>query len=213
MKTADLMALLAVDSLPVARHATRHRLSLALLVGVALALAMVLIGYGPRSDLLQAVAWPMFWVKLAVPITVAMGGFASLQRLARPGVPLGARWVGLALPVVIVWTLALISYQGAPEDARAALVWGTTWRSCSASITLTSLPVFIAAFIALKSLAPTRPALTGACAGAMASGAGAAAYALHCPELSAPFLAIWYVAGMALPMAIGALLGPRLLRW
>lgn len=73
--------------------------------------------------------------------------------------------------------------------------------------------MFIATFIALKSLAPTGPALTGACSGAMASDAGAAMYSLHYPKLSAPFLAIWYVDGMALPMAIGALLRPRLLRW
>jgi hypothetical protein len=38
-------------------------------------------------------------------------------------------------------------------------------------------------------------------------------YALHCPELAAPFIAIWYVIGMAAPVVLGAALGPRLLRW
>jgi hypothetical protein len=38
-------------------------------------------------------------------------------------------------------------------------------------------------------------------------------YALHCPELAAPFLAIWYLLGMLIPTAIGAWLGPRPLRW
>ena len=47
----------------------------------------------------------------------------------------------------------------------------------------------------------------------MAGGAGAAVYALHCPELDAPFLAVWYVLGILMPVAAGALLGPRLLRW
>ena len=42
---------------------------------------------------------------------------------------------------------------------------------------------------------------------------GALAYTLHCPELAAPFLAIWYVLGMLIPTAFGAWLGPRLLRW
>ena len=36
---------------------------------------------------------------------------------------------------------------------------------------------------------------------------------LHCPEPAAPFLAIWYLLGMLVPTAIGAWLGPRLLRW
>jgi hypothetical protein len=78
---------------------------------------------------------------------------------------------------------------------------------------LIALPVFVAALLVLRSLAPTQPALAGAAAGALASGAGAAVYALHCPELGAPFLAVWYVLGMAIPVVLGAALGPRLLRW
>jgi len=47
----------------------------------------------------------------------------------------------------------------------------------------------------------------------LAGSIGALIYALHCTEMAAPFLATWYVAGMLLPAAAGALLGPRLLRW
>ena len=53
---------------------------------------------------------------------------------------------------------------------------------------------------------------TGA-AGRLAGGVGALVYTLHCPELEAPFLGVWYVIGMAIPAVIGAALGPRLLRW
>ena len=42
---------------------------------------------------------------------------------------------------------------------------------------------------------------------------GALAYALHCPEMAAPFLAVWYLAGMSVPTLAGAWLGPRVLRW
>jgi hypothetical protein len=38
-------------------------------------------------------------------------------------------------------------------------------------------------------------------------------YTLHCPELAAPFLGLWYVLGMLLPALAGAALGPWLLRW
>ena len=74
-------------------------------------------------------------------------------------------------------------------------------------------PPRMAALRALRELAPTRLRLAGAAAGALAGGAGAAVYALHCPEFGAPFLAVWYVLGMALPVAVGAWLGPRVLRW
>jgi len=38
-------------------------------------------------------------------------------------------------------------------------------------------------------------------------------YSLHCPEMEAPFIGFWYLLGMLIPTAVGALLGPRLLRW
>jgi hypothetical protein len=173
----------------------------------------VLLDYGVRPDLAQALHWPMFWMKLLFPVVLAAAAFVSLQRLARPGVRPGASWLGIALPVLLLWVLAAATLAIAPAGTRAGLVLGETWRSCSASIAWISLPVFVALLVALRSLAPTRPAWTGACAGAMAGGAGAAVYALHCPELAAPFLAVWYVLGIAIPVAVGALLGPRLLRW
>ena len=78
---------------------------------------------------------------------------------------------------------------------------------------LIGAPVLVAALAALRSLAPTHLASAGAAAGALAGGAGAAVYALHCPEVGAPFLAVWYVAGIALSTLLGTLLGPRWLRW
>ena len=73
--------------------------------------------------------------------------------------------------------------------------------------------VLAAVLWAIRGLAPTRPVMTGATAGRLAGGVGALVYTLHCPELEAPFLGVWYVIGMAIPTAIGAFLGPRLLRW
>jgi hypothetical protein len=38
-------------------------------------------------------------------------------------------------------------------------------------------------------------------------------YSLHCPELAAPFIGIWYLSGILIPTMLGAWLGPWLLRW
>jgi hypothetical protein len=62
-------------------------------------------------------------------------------------------------------------------------------------------------------MAPTRLRIAGAAAGFAAGAAGALVYTLHCPEMAAPFLGIWYVLGMLIPTAVGAALGPSLLRW
>jgi hypothetical protein len=99
------------------------------------------------------------------------------------------------------------------DALRMAPAMGQTWRVCIQNIGLMAMPVFVAALVALRTMAPTRPAWAGAAAGALAGSAGAAVYALHCPELTAPFLAVWYVGGIALPTAVGALIGPRVLRW
>ena len=130
--------------------------------------------------------------------------------------PEGSFWrgpYGIALALVVVWGVAAGQWLTAPPPERAELLWGQTWRSCAFSITLIALPVLVAALGALREMAPTRLRLAGAAAGALAGGAGAAVYALHCPELGAPFVAVWYVLGMALPVALGAWLGPRVLRW
>jgi hypothetical protein len=65
----------------------------------------------------------------------------------------------------------------------------------------------------LRQLAPTRLRLAGAGAGLLAGALGATVYGLHCPETGAAFVATWYSLGVATWAAIGAALGPRLLRW
>ena len=65
----------------------------------------------------------------------------------------------------------------------------------------------------MRALAPSNLVLAGATLGFAAGAIGATAYSLHCPELSAAFIGIWYVIGILIPTAAGALLGPRLLRW
>jgi len=97
--------------------------------------------------------------------------------------------------------------------ARSRRVLGHSALPCVALIAMLSLPILAALFAALRSLAPTRLRAAGAAAGALAGGIAAAAYALHCIEMTLPFVAVWYVLGMAVPAALGALLAPRWLRW
>lgn len=213
MKTDDFVAMLAAGAEPVPRRAVSRRLWWALGLSLPLALVLMQAEYGVRRDLVQAMFWPMFWVKVLVPACIGVAGYVMVQRLARPGVAVRRAWLGIALPVLALWVLAGVAWMTMPEAARMPALMGRTWRTCVFNIALISLPMFVAALLALRGLAPTRPAAAGAAAGALAAGAGAAVYALHCPELTAPFLAVWYVLGIALPVAAGALIGPRVLRW
>lgn len=213
MKTDDLIGLLVADTAPVPRHAGERRLALGLGGGVVLALLWVLLVYGLRADLAEVALTGPFVLKLAMPLAVAVLGALAVFRLGHPGMPLGGvgRW--LTVPVLVLWVLALWVWTLALPAERSALLLGNTWRVCSINVALTALPVLALALWVLRGLAPTRPAWAGAAAGWLAGGVGAAAYALHCPEMDAPFLAVWYVLGMWVPTALGAMLGPRLLRW
>jgi hypothetical protein len=134
-------------------------------------------------------------------------------RLARPGARL-ARVPGvLAAPLLAMWVLAGIALAGADAPQRATLLLGQTWSACPFNIAVLSLPVFAAALWGMRGFAPTRLAWAGAAAGLFAGAVGAFVYAFHCPELAAPFLGLWYVLGMLIPAVLGALIGPRVLRW
>jgi len=212
MKTDDLIDRLAAGNVAVPSHAAARRVALALGGGMAVSLALMLVGWGPNPALAQAAGEPVFWAKLMAPLLMVGAAAPLLMRLGRPGMPTASGWIGWALPVIGLWLLALGTGLLALEDGAAGLQ-GRTWRTCSQSIALLALPVFGAAIWSLRGLAPVRPGWAGAGAGGLAGAAGAAVYALHCPELSAAFVAVWYGVGMALPVVAGALLGPRLLRW
>lgn len=213
MKTDDLIALLAAGSTPVDPRVPEKRFRTALLTGWAGAALIVLTGYGLRPDLAQASLEPMLWVKFLFPAILGTTALRMVLRLARPGMGTGQLHWALLLPVagmavLCTWVLA----QATPEQ-RLPLVLGQTWRVCAISIALVATPTFAASLWALTDLAPTRPALAGASAGLLAGASGAFVYAFHCPEMAAPFIAVWNTLGMLVPVVLGAVLGPRLLRW
>jgi hypothetical protein len=213
MKTDELVSLLAASAAPVPTNAVGRRFTVAIGWGVAGALLLLLVTLGLSPDLAQNAGELMFWIKPAFAAGLALAALVAAERLARPGMRLGLVQAALAAPVLLLWLVAAVVLLNAAPGQRAELIFGETWKSCPFFIALISLPLFAAALWAMKGLAPTRLVHAGAAAGLLAGALSALLYALHCPESSAPFLAVWYVLGIAIPTLAGALLGPRLLRW
>lgn len=213
MKTSDFIGMLAAGAPAVDHGAVRQRYVAALGWGAFGTLLLMTVWLGVRRDIAAAALLPMFWVKLAFPAALLAGALLAALRLARPGVRLGRAPLVMAVPVLTMWLLAAAVLLGATAESRSYLVFGMSWTVCPFYIAVLSMPAFTAALWAMKGLAPTRPVLAGAASGLLAGAMGALAYALYCPEMAAPFLGLWYLAGMLIPALVGAVLGPWLLRW
>jgi hypothetical protein len=213
VKTDALIDLLATGAGPVPRYATSRRLLAAATIGTAGALLLLWIVFGINPALQADAARVPFWLKFAFAMALAGAGVLLCNRLARPGVPVGAAIWAALLPLLAMWLLGAMALIEADPAARAQLLYGASWRVCPFNITLLSLPAFAASVWAMRGLAPTDTRRAGAVAGFGAGSLGAVVYCLHCTEYAAPFIGIWYVIGILIPSVAGFVLGPRLLRW
>jgi hypothetical protein len=213
MKTEELATMLATGASATERDSGARRHAVAIGWGALGATLLMAILLGVRRDLAQVLVLPMFWVKLGYVACLAVVSMRLVARLSVPGLRLGALPAALAAPVIAMWGLAVVVLIRADPAQREPLLFGQTWSTCPLLIALLSVPVFGAIFWAMKGLAPTRLQLAGAMGGFASGAIAAVVYSLHCPELASPFIGSWYLVGVLIPTATGALLGPKLLRW
>jgi hypothetical protein len=166
-----------------------------------------------RPDLGEAMRTAMFWVKLVYPLSLALIAGVSAERLARPAASARDRLVWLAMPFAAVTLLAIVQSLTAPPSLQQTIMMGGSARVCPFLVLASSLPPLLGLVWAMRGLAPVRLREAGAVVGLAAGGIGAFAYAWHCTEWGAPFLALWYTAGILAAALLGGLLGPLLLRW
>ncbi|MFP5393550.1 MAG: NrsF family protein [Gammaproteobacteria bacterium] len=211
MNTDDLISMLARDAaVPPLRAGA---FAAPLLAAAALSAALLAGLFGLRHDLALLAASPWFWIKLAFVGALAAVGWRALARAAVPGARLDGARLGLMLALVLMALVAAVTLVQADADTRTQLIWGRTWRTCPFIIAGLSIPVFTASLHILRRRAPTRLRLAGAIAGFASGAIAAAVYCLHCPELAPSFIGIWYLAGILIPTAVGALIGRAVLAW
>jgi len=213
MKTEDLISTLARNVEPVQPQRGGRAIAIAIAIATPVALALMVLLLGMNPQLREYLGMPMFWVKFGFGLVLALIALALALRLSRPGVRAGAVKLAPLAPVLVLWLLAIVALLTAAPGERSVMIFGSSWKECPVNITVLSLPVLVGALVALRTMAPTQLVAAGAAAGLLAGGVGTTVYALHCPELAAPFLAIWYVLGALVPVAVGAVVGPRVLRW
>lgn len=215
MKTANLIEALVAD------RATRGKpmgrwmalgLAGALAASAIVSLALFLVAFGVRTDITEALVTWRFELKVAM-VLLALGlAFSLCVSWSRPVTSGRAAWrlVPLAALAVAAVALELAVLPGA--------VWVARLVGSNAVVCLTTIPVLAfaplaAALWVLRSGAPASPALAGAAAGLLAATAGALLYAFHCFDDSPLFVVTWYALAALPVIALGAIIGHRLLRW
>jgi hypothetical protein len=212
MRTTELIDLLARDIRATPPGVVNRRLLAALVAGGLVTFAIVALGLRCQP-LLVAAQQPWFWMKAAYTVLLTVAGAVLVRRLSVPGSRIGAAPLAAALVILVMLTLGVGQILSAAQAGRVALWLGKSWKVCSPLILVLAIPIYACLIAAIRKLAPTRPALTGAAAGFASGALAATLYGLHCPEQAAAFVATWYTLGIAAATALGALAGRRMLRW
>ena len=213
MNTDQLIEVLAKDIAPVSRHAVERRLVVGLAMGAlgTLLLICLWLGFNPQLDV--AMRHYSFWMKWGYTLSLGVCAVVATMRLARPdGGKLGWLWV-MAFPVASLAAIGIFEMSRVPPAQWFAMWLGESWSVCSSIVFMLSLPIFGGLLWSFRRLAPTRLRAAVATAGLTAGAWAATLYCLHCPEVSAIFVLTWYTLGIGLAAMVGAILGPRLMRW
>ncbi|HXI85972.1 MAG TPA: DUF1109 domain-containing protein [Parvularculaceae bacterium] len=213
METDDLINDLARNAKPVPARAADGLMLAGVAGGGVVSVIFVLTALGARPDFGAALLSFSFWMKGVYVAAIAVGAVMVCRHLACPELR-PSRWYWLLLaPPAVLSVVALGELVAAPKGEVHSLIFGGSALQCPQTIFLVSLPIFAGCVLAMRRLAPTRLRAAGAAAGLAAGAIGALLYALHCTEFAAPFVLIWYSLGVIAAAALGALLGPVLLRW
>ncbi|MDB5601051.1 MAG: hypothetical protein JWN71_3095 [Xanthobacteraceae bacterium] len=212
MKTNDLIRSLTQDlATPPPRLGAR--LALGLGIGFALAAALFFVVLGPRPDIAQAILWPRFDFKFVVTLSLAAASLFLVLRLARPAAELRPAAIALRIVLLILATGVGVELMTLPSVWWQTVATGKNAMVCLQAIPALAIPLLIGILLALRSGAPTRPALAGAAAGLLAGGLAATLYATHCTDDSPLFVAIWYSLAVGIVTAAGAIAGRLMLKW
>ncbi len=212
MHTAQLIDSLSTGLRPVDPRSVAREIAPSLLAGAAAALVAVVAVYGVQPDLGTFAHGAPFAMKVAYAGTVGALALSLATALARPGATIGG-WRWMLAPIALLALLAGAQLAAVDPSQWRALMLGGSWDRCPWRIVMLAVPVFAGLVAAVRRQAPTRLRRAGAAIGLTAGATAASFYALACTEASAAFVLIWYSLGIMLCGVLGALLGPRLLRW
>jgi hypothetical protein len=213
MTTDQLINLLVADLKPVDRGRLPRALNIAVAAGAMMALAGVFMVSGPRPENFSGKYLNVELTKLVFTWSVVAITAAFLLRAARLGEIRRGLAAMVLIPFAAIALAAIAELASVHWSAWGSVVVGKTWVTCLLFIPLLAIDPFVAVVRALRIGASTDLAAAGAAAGLVAGGVSAMACSLPCLDDSFTSIAVWYGIMILICAAVGAKLGPRLLRW
>lgn len=213
MKTDDLITAMVADNATISPPISRT-MWIAIAAGAGLAAAVFANLLSVRSDFLYAISHEArFIFKFVFTLGLGLPALLLVHRLARPDGQPGYLRYALAIPVLMLAAAIVMELVVLPPDHWSVSAVGSMPTACMKYIPILSIAPLAAILFALRNGAPARPWAAGAAAGLLSAAIGATYYASFCVDDSPLFIAIWYVAGMAIVTVAGALIGARVLKW
>ena len=161
----------------------------------------------------QQMMQPVFMLKIAFLVSLLLASLSIVRDLSSPGRKVSLQ---LTLALVPVLILAVLSYDEVTARHPGGLDHELLHQSvvaCVLHVGLLAVPAFAILIFTVKTFAPVDLSRAGLFIGVLSGCIGALGYAFHCHDEFITLVAISYTVAIIQMGLIGALLGPRLLRW
>lgn len=161
----------------------------------------------------QQLMQPVFMLKIVFLVSLLLASLSIVRDLSSPG-----RKVSLQLKLALVpfLILAVLSYDEVTARHPGGLQHELLHQSvvaCLLHVSLLAIPAFVILVFTVKAFAPVDLSRAGLHIGVLSGCIGALGYAFHCHDEFITLVAVSYTLVIVQMGLIGALLGPRLLRW
>jgi hypothetical protein len=214
MKTDDLINQLSSDLRPVRPVISAGRLALRFSILSIIMVALGLLIFHARPDVLIKISNPSYLTDLLIPLALMAYAYLLVGRLSIPGrtnIAVLLKFACVLFVSFVIFELAR-TIQSAGTDAIAGL--DSAGIKCFLLVMLfATLPTGFLAVVTARR-APMRPLLVGIVIAVGGNSAGEVAIALHCPIDNVVHIALWH---FVLPVVAGAALGTfvisKFLRW
>lgn len=183
------------------------------LVGLAVTLAVVVLLFGIRSDLISAAINPVFLLAAGLFLMLGLAASITVIAMSRPRV--GNHhdgWQWATSMVALLPLVAAISSMGPGGNAFGAnaVEHGFDCLMLGSGLGLLTFGTLV---LWLRRGAPTSPERAGLLSGIAAGSFGIFAFSFHCIYNDIVHIGLWHSAVVVLSAAIGRLFVPRLIRW